>query len=258
MILTEACVPDRFLFGRNISLCRMRIDMEYRRINNNAVQCIITKEDMEGYGLTIVDIFERNEKGEKFLRDVVQEALEEVGGEMSGGNIAMQISPTQDKGLVITFSDAGPSAMLDMLEHIKSALVNSGMDMEKVLEQIQQGGELPETEQENAIETVVKAMDRAEAQTRVFVFYALSDVISFANAAFGEKKMGSKLYKLNDLYYLVLMKKRISQKDFDKLSCQAVEFADPIRYGFKQVDYLEEHGECLIPAQAIGKLKKIG
>ena len=31
-----------------------------------------------------------------------------------------------------------------------------------------------------------------------------------------------------------------------------------IRYGFKQVDYLEEHGECLIPAQAIGKLKKIG
>ena len=101
-------------------------------------------------------------------------------------------------------------------------------------------------------------MDRAEAQTRVFVFYALSDVISFANAAFGEKKMGSKLYKLNDLYYLVLMKKRISQKDFDKLSCQAVEFADPIRYGFKQVDYLEEHGECLIPAQAIGKLKKIG
>ena len=71
--------------------------MEYRRINNNAVQCIITKEDMEGYGLTIVDIFERNEKGEKFLRDVVQEALEEVGGEMSGGNIAMQISPTQDK-----------------------------------------------------------------------------------------------------------------------------------------------------------------
>ena len=113
------------------------------------------------------------------------------------------------------------------------------------------GGEIQE-------ETVVKAMDRAEAQTRVFVFYALSDVISFANAAFGEKKMGSKLYKLNDLYYLVLMKKRISQKDFDKLSCQAVEFADPIRYGFKQVDYLEEHGECLIPAQAIGKLKKIG
>ena len=92
---------------------------------------------------------------------------------MSGGNIAMQISPTQDKGLVITFSDAGPSAMLDMLEHIKSALVNSGMDMEKVLEQIQQGGELPEAEQENARETVVKAMDRAEAQTRVFVFYAL-------------------------------------------------------------------------------------
>ena len=80
MILTEGCAPDRFLFGRNISLCRMRIDMEYRRINNNAVQCIITKEDMEGYGLTIVDIFERNEKGEKFLRDVVQEALEEVGG----------------------------------------------------------------------------------------------------------------------------------------------------------------------------------
>ena len=38
--------------------------MKYKKINDATVQCIITEEDMLEYGLTLSDIFERNEKGE--------------------------------------------------------------------------------------------------------------------------------------------------------------------------------------------------
>lgn len=236
--------------------------MEYRKINDNAVQCIITKEDMEDFGLTIVDIFERNEKGERFLREVIENALDEVDCEMNGGNIAMQIAPTPDKGLIITFSDEGPAAFKDLLEHVKQALLGSGMDVQKAMEHFRNKSATTGTDgvlqESNDSGVTQNARSKSENQIRVLAFYAMADVIAFSKVAFGERKMASKLYKLDDVYYLVLTKKRLSQKDFNKLSSQGVEFADPIRNGERYLEYLEEHAECIIAAQAIGKLKKIG
>lgn len=239
--------------------------MEYRKINDNAVQCIITKEDMEDFGLTIVDIFERNEKGERFLREVIENALEEVDCEMNGGNIAMQIAPTPDKGLIITFSDEGPAAFKELLEHVKQALIGSGMDVQKAMENFRKGQSILDSEKEDQVQETQEAIpskpkqgEKTENQTRILAFYAMADVISFSKVAFGERRMGSTLYKLDDIYYLVMTKKRLSQKDFNKLSSQGVEFADPVRFGDRYLEYLEEHAECIIPTQAIGKLKKIG
>ena len=106
--------------------------MKYKKINEATVQCIISEEDMEEYGLTLSDIFERNEKGEGFLRDVVERAHDEVGYRLNGDNIAMQITPIRDEGLVITFSDEGIAGFQNMLEHIKEVL--SGLDPESLKE----------------------------------------------------------------------------------------------------------------------------
>ncbi len=45
--------------------------MKYKKINEATVQCIISEDDMTEYGLTLSDIFERSEKGEEFLRDII-------------------------------------------------------------------------------------------------------------------------------------------------------------------------------------------
>mgnify|MGYP002508745955 CR=1 FL=1 len=41
---------------------------------------------------------ERNEKGEGFLRDIIERAHDEIGYQINGENIAMQITPLKDKG----------------------------------------------------------------------------------------------------------------------------------------------------------------
>ena len=56
-------------------------DMKYRKINDTTVQCIISGEDMTEYGLALSDILERSQKGEEFLRDIIERAHEEVGYE---------------------------------------------------------------------------------------------------------------------------------------------------------------------------------
>ena len=96
--------------------------MKYKKINDATVQCIITAEDMLEYGLTLSDIFERNEKGEGFLRDIIERAHDEVGYIVSGDNITMQITPLQNKGLVVTFTNEGPAAFKEILQHLKEVL----------------------------------------------------------------------------------------------------------------------------------------
>ena len=79
--------------------------MKYKKINDATVQCIVSADDMTAYGLTLSDIFERNERGEEFLRDIIERAHEEVGYQINNGNIAMQITPLKDDGLVVNFTD---------------------------------------------------------------------------------------------------------------------------------------------------------
>lgn len=96
--------------------------MKYKKINEATVQCIVSADDMAEYGLALSDIFERSERGEEFLRVIIERAHDEVGYQISGGNIAMQITPLKNDGLVVTFTDERPADFRGMLQHIKEAL----------------------------------------------------------------------------------------------------------------------------------------
>ena len=39
------------------------------------------------------------------MRDIIERAHDEIGYQINGENIAMQITPLKDKGLVVTFTD---------------------------------------------------------------------------------------------------------------------------------------------------------
>ncbi|MBO5209098.1 MAG: adaptor protein MecA [Lachnospiraceae bacterium] len=226
--------------------------MKYKKINEATVQCIISEEDMEEYGLTLADIFERNEKGEGFLRDVVERAHDEVGYKVSGDNIAMQITPIRDEGLVITFSDEGPAGFQHMLEHIKEVL--TGMDPEAMKEAIEEHEKEKKREVSKSEE---KPRDEVNDTCRMFVFSSMNSLIRYCAVIPTSMSVRSQLYKLNEAYYLIIEKNRISQKNFNKISAQAVEFGTLSAVSEEKLLYLEEHGECLIEEKAVTKLRKI-
>lgn len=226
--------------------------MKYKKINEATVQCIISEEDMEEYGLTLADIFERNEKGEGFLRDVVERAHDEVGYKISGDNIAMQITPMRDEGLVITFSDEGPAGFQHMLEHIKEVL--TGMDPEGMKEAIEEHEREKKHERARAEE---KPKADINDSCRMFVFSSMNCLLHYCAIVPSGASVNSKLYKLDNAYYLFLEKNRISKKNFNKISAQAVEFGTLSAVSEEKLLYLEEHGECLIEEKAVNKLRKV-
>ena len=216
--------------------------MKYKKINDATVQCIITAEDMIEYGLTLSDIFERNEKGEGFLRDIIERAHDEVGYMISGENIAMQITPLQNKGLVVTFTNESPAAFRDILQHLKEVL--HGVS-----------AELNNMQAESQIQN--RTAEEFDENRRMFVFSSLHQTMQYAASIPANLSVRSHLYKADEVYYLVMEKNRLSYKMFNKISAQAVEFGNLIAVSEERMQYLDEHGECLIEARAVSKLRRI-
>ncbi len=217
--------------------------MKYKKINDATVQCIVSADDMSEYGLTLSDIFERNERGEEFLRDIIERAHDEVGYQINNGNIAMQITPLKDNGLVVTFTDEGPAAFREMLQNLKEVLQEFSAELAG--------------QEERARAAVQTAAGEYDENRRMFVFASMYETMQYAATIPNTYSVKSHLYKEGEDYYLVLEKNRLSYKNFNRISAQAVEFGNLIAVSEERMQYLEEHGECLIRDRAVSRLRRI-
>ena len=94
--------------------------MDFRKIDQNTVQCILTEEEMNAYGFQVEDFFSNQEKSRDFLEHLVERAEEEVGYEAKGGMISMQIMKMPNNDLCITFSEHDKEdGIMNMLQHIQ-------------------------------------------------------------------------------------------------------------------------------------------
>ncbi|MCI9064895.1 MAG: adaptor protein MecA [Lachnospiraceae bacterium] len=218
--------------------------MKYKKINDATVQCIVSADDMSEYGLTLSDIFERNERGEEFLRDIIERAHEEVGYQINNGNIAMQITPLKDNGLVVTFTDEGPAAFKEMLQNLKEVLQEFS-------------AELAGQEERERSRVAAQKAGEYDENRRMFVFASMHETMQYAATIPNTYSVKSHLYKEGGDYYLVLEKNRLSYKAFNRISAQAVEFGNLIAVSEERMQYLEEHGECLIRNRAVSRLRRI-
>lgn len=218
--------------------------MKYKKINDATVQCIVSADDMSEYGLTLSDIFERNERGEEFLRDIIERAHEEVGYQINNGNIAMQITPLKDNGLVVTFTDEGPAAFKEMLQNLKEVLQEFS-------------AELAGQEERERSRVAAQKAGEYDENRRMFVFASMHETMQYAATIPNTYSVKSHLYKEGGDYYLVLEKNRLSYKVFNRISEQAVEFGNLIAVSEERMQYLEEHGECLIRNRAVSRLRRI-
>lgn len=218
--------------------------MKYKKINDATVQCIVSADDMSEYGLTLSDIFERNERGEEFLRDIIERAHEEVGYQINNGNIAMQITPLKDNGLVVTFTDEGPATFKEMLQNLKEVLQEFS-------------AELAGQEERERSRVAAQKAGEYDENRRMFVFASMHETMQYAATIPNTYSVKSHLYKEGGDYYLVLEKNRLSYKAFNRISAQAVEFGNLIAVSEERMQYLEEHGECLIRNRAVSRLRRI-
>lgn len=226
--------------------------MQYRRIDKDTIQCIVTGDDMDERGLTMGDIFERSERAEGFLRELIEEAHDAVGYELTSPSIAMQITPVQDDGMIITITNEKSTGLLSFLEHMRDVMAALA------------GGQLT-GEEHNFIDADADSIrkyyedepDNQPEDVRVFEFASMNDVLEFAEDGFAAGQVKSLLGFADNKYYLVVHKNRCSWKNFNKLSAKAFDYANVISDVNAKLNYLSEHGEGIIESGALTALKRI-
>lgn len=92
--------------------------MEFRRMNNGSVRCLISEEDMQEHGLEVADFLNDRDKVHEFLGIVIERAKEEVGYVNETGILSMQVMPLSKGRLSIVFSEKEDFGILDEMKEM--------------------------------------------------------------------------------------------------------------------------------------------
>lgn len=231
--------------------------MKIERVDDKTVKCFISNEELEEYEIDYKDFIMRSDKAKEIVQDIIMQAQEEVGYKPPQFAFDLQIMMVPDQGLVLTFSEKDPldikegEQILECLKEMKKALQKnksqleaiSGDAMEIVKEEKGTGSKKQETPQ------------KEKPEFAVFAFRSIGRVMEYASALPKKLRLKSSLYFMNDVYYLYLRKGKASYDKYSRACVQALEFAALFAAEKDRVEYLKEHGECLIEEQALKKLR---
>lgn len=250
--------------------------MDFRRIDKNTVQCILSEEEMNAYGFKVEDFFSNQEKSRDFLEHIVERAEEEVGYQSKGGMVSMQIMKMPNNDLAITFSERDKEdGLQSMLQHIQQLAGMLDGDMKEPVHtdknQEEFSSNIPDSQMEESVDEeyqkhrkeVSKRKKEKEKQdiiaTRAFRFENLASLEQFAASIELEKPITSTVYKdeIEDVYYLLVKKGRLKLKEYQLLCQRISEFAVLCSKQPYIEQYCKEHFEIFIPKQAVRILRKI-
>lgn len=256
--------------------------MEFQRIGKNTVQCRMTMEEMNEYGLGIEDFFTNQDKSRDFLEQLVERAEEEVGYEVEGGMVSMQLMRMPDDSLVITFSDKGEEGVQSMLNHIQNlvGMIDEGTadSLAEVMAAEESGASEEGISVSDFIQDLQEKVDqrrgtaektssgkgteekrkRSPNTARLFCFPSLSAVEDFAGTLELEKSVPSRLYKdeVHGNWYLFIKKGKLRQEEYQTLCQRISEYAgNATKQPFAE-QYCKEHFRLVIGKQALKTLKE--
>ena len=108
--------------------------MEFKRINKDTVNCIITEDDMDEQGIKLEDLFEKKKEALDFLHDVMLKAQEEVDYKPTGSFMPLQITVLPDHSISLTLSENASASFGEILRNLTE---KAGVNIPKnVLEDI--------------------------------------------------------------------------------------------------------------------------
>jgi adapter protein MecA 1/2 len=233
--------------------------MKIERIDDKTVKCFLSNEEMEEYQIDYKDFIMRSDKAKEMVREIIEQAEEEVGYRPPQFAFDLQIMLLQDKGLVLTLSEKEPfdnkdsERILEFLKEMKNMIFQT---KDKIGQNLNQGiGTIPVQDEngQNVVETALPRIDKPDYA--VFVFDRIGDIIDFANVMPKGLRVASVLYVVDDRYYLYIGKATASYERYSRACVQATEFGSLYTADEDVLRYMIEHGECIIEEKALKKLR---
>ncbi len=253
--------------------------MEFKKINENTFQCLLTKEDMEDFDITMEDFLRDHDKTMEFMHQIIERSEEEIDFDVSGGGVmSMQISPLPNEGLSLVFTNKQPMSGMDILSHLRDMLKAhvEGLTDEDINEAAEAfelaADEVEEEEDDDEVHSfdfkdLADILNNVGKETkkekkkriqRLYYFDSFSSLESFCKTWSG-KPVKSQILKLKSEtgYYLIIEKGKLGINDYAVLLDMLSEYAQFITYDDVKILSLREHAETVIAKDAVAVLNKL-
>ena len=237
--------------------------MKFRRIDEDTVRCIVSKEDMQEFGIVLEDFFKNKSKIHDFLHEVVERAEQEVGYEPKEGLLSMQIMPISQNSIAITFTEKEDGGYDDMINNIKETVADiiseneadDELQSDDVIEDFEDEIEVSDEKDDLVEENFTVGRDYRNMLDYPKIMVAMPTIqglVDYCKAVNINKSIRSELYYLKnkDLYCLVIDKNRLSVNDFKTITRLAIEYSSNITNNKKIIAYVREQGEVIFDMSA--------
>ena len=231
--------------------------MKFRRIDEDTVRCIVSKEDMQEFGIVLEDFFKNKSKIHDFLHEVVERAEQEVGYEPKEGLLSMQIMPISQNSIAITFTEKEDGGYDDMINNIKETVadiiseneVDSELQGDDMIEDFEDEIEANDEKEDLVEENFTVGRDYQNMLDYPKLMVAMPTIQGLVDI---NKSIRSELYYLKnkDLYCLVIDKYRLSVNDFKTITRLAIEYSSNLTNNKKIIAYVREQGEVIFDMSA--------
>ena len=234
--------------------------MKIERVDDKTVKCFLSNEELEEYDIDYKDFVLRSEKAKEVVREIIEQATEEVGYKPPQFAFDLQIMMLPEQGLLLTFSEKEPfegkegEQIVEYLRQMKNILQQAKDKLG-----IADGASAQESGQTSLGVGQGGQQSAKDAQGRpdyvIFAFASLSRVMEYAAVLPGTLRVKSCLYKMGDIFYLYMQKGAASYERYSRACIQALEFASLYAADESRLLLLREHGECIIEERALKKLR---
>jgi len=205
---------------------------------------VISEEEITDLGYTLEEIMSNGERTQEFMNEIFDLAEQRFETKFELGVKTVRADFLADHTLSLTFSEHPGSE--DMMEHLKD-IVNG------LLNSIPQ-------QKWNEISEAKKKQQEDQDVARVFVllvFENMDTILRFARQVPFKECPPNALYKLNDVYYLIMDLSNQLESDVRKLSAVTDEYVSNLLVGVERKAFVEEHGEVILKEAAIEQLREL-
>lgn len=234
--------------------------MEFSRMGDHTIKCIISEEEIEDLGYTMDEIMSNGERTQEFMNhifDLAEQNLEEKF-EMGVKTVRADFLPNHT--LVLTFSEHQGSQMMEHLKDIVSGFLDS-IPQDKWEELKKESMEsIGAVESPKAGEDGKAGDEEGDEESEVVAIFRFTDMdvlIRFAALVTLPELAKDSLYKYENHYYLVMTLTDCMEKEVLRLSVLTDEYASEVMVGPERAAFLKEHAQCMLKERAVEQLKML-
>ena len=222
--------------------------MEFSR-DGKTIRCVISEEEIEELGFTIDDIISNGTRTQEFMNHIFDMAEEEFQTKFELGIKAVRADILPDHTISLTFSEHPGSE--NVMEHIKD-IVNGLLNTIP-----KQRWDEIKAIKENGKKSSEESHSGTPKMVILFAFEDLDVLIRYAKNVQLEQLPFNQLYKLDDIYFLMVDVTDCGELEVKKLSALTDEYATDVFVGSEKRAFIYEHGKPILADRAIEQLREI-